>query len=95
MQVIIQGRGLNLRENLKEYVEKELSRLEKYFDRIVDADVVLEGKLHQKEAQIKLNIPDNTLVASEMADRFEVAVESAVDKLVDQLKRHKEKLRRH
>ena len=95
MQVIIQGHGINVRDELKTYIEKEMTRLEKLHDRITDVDVVLEGKLHFKEAQIKVSVPETVLIASEKADKFEVAVESAVDKLVDQLKKYKEKLRGH
>ncbi|MCB2211558.1 ribosome-associated translation inhibitor RaiA [bacterium] len=93
MQVIIQGDGINVRDQLKEYIEKELERLERYYDRLMDADVILEGQLHQKEARIKLTLPRETLFASTMSDKFETSIESAVDKLVEQLKRHKEKLR--
>ncbi len=93
MQVIIQGDGINVRDQLKEYIEKELERLERYYDRLMDADVILEGQLHQKEARIKLALPRETLFASATSDKFETSVESAVDKLVEQLKRHKEKLR--
>ena len=93
MQVIIQGHGINVRDNLKTHIENELSRLDKLHDRIIDADVVLEGKLHQKEAQIKVKVPEETLIAKDTADKFEIAVESAVDKLVDQMKKYKEKMR--
>lgn len=95
MQVIIQGHGINVRDELKEYIEKELERLEKLHDRITDVDVVLDGRLHYKEAQIKVSVPEDLLIASEKADKFEVATKAAVDKLVDQLKKYKEKLRGH
>jgi ribosome hibernation promoting factor len=93
MQVIIQGDGINVRDELKEYVEKEVARLDKYYDRLIKAEVILEGQLHQKEARIRLEIPRETLFASEVSDKFEISLEAAVDKLVEQLKRYKEKLR--
>jgi len=95
MQVIIQGHGINVRDELKAFIEKELTRLEKLHDRVIDVDVVLEGKLHYKEAQIRVSVPEHQLIASEKAEKFEIAVEAAVDKLVDQLKKYKEKLRGH
>jgi len=93
MQVTIQGRGINVRDELKEYIEKELSRLDKFFDRIIDADVVLDGKLHKKEVSVKVKVPDQVLVGSGIADKFEIAIEDTVDKLVEQLKKYKAKLR--
>lgn len=95
MQIVIQGHGINVRDQLKEFIEKELARLEKYYNRIIDADVVLEGKLHQKEVKITLKVPDQILRASDTASQFEVAAAGSVDKLVEQLKKYKEKLRGH
>ena len=95
MKIVIQGRGINVRDSLKDYIEQELGRLDRLYPRIVDADVVLEGKLHQKEVMIKVNVPDQQLVATETADKFEIATEGAVDKLVEQVKKYKEKLRGH
>ncbi|HEX05054.1 MAG TPA: ribosome-associated translation inhibitor RaiA [Bacteroidetes bacterium] len=93
MQVIIQGDGINVRDELKEHIEKEIARLDKYYDRLIQADVVLEGHTHQKEARVRLELPRESLFASETSDKFEISIESAVDKLVEQLKRYKEKLR--
>ncbi len=95
MRIVIQGRGINVRDSLKSHIEQELNRLDRLYPRITDADVVLEGKLHQKEVRIKLNVPDQLLVANERANKFEIAAESAVDKLVDQVKKYKDKLRGH
>jgi len=93
MQIQIQGRGINVRDQLKEHIENELSRLDRLQTRVIDVDVVLDGKLHQKVAHIKVKVPEQTLVASETADKFEIAVDAAVDKLIDQVKKYKEKLR--
>lgn len=95
MQIVIQGHGINVRDELKSHIEKEMGRLEKLYPRIVDADVKLEGKLQNKEAKISLKVPDQVLFAHETADKFEIATSSAIDKLVEQLKRYKDKMRGH
>ena len=94
MKVIVEARHFKAREALQKSTEKEVNRLEKFFDRIVSADVILDGKLNKKEATVRVKVPDQTLIASETADKFEIAVESAVDKLEIQLKKYKEKLRK-
>ncbi len=94
MKVTIQARHFNARDDLKKSVEKEVMRLERLYDRILEADVILEGKLHRKEAQISIKVPGQTLVASDMADRFEIAAEAAVDKLEQQVKRYRDKMRK-
>ena len=94
MKVTVEARHFKAREELKESTEKEVLRLNKYFSRIISTDVILDGKLDKKQATIKVNVPDQTLIASATADKFEIAVESAVDKLGLQLKKYKNKLRK-
>ncbi len=92
MQVIIEARHFNLRDELREYTEKAVPRLEKFYDRIVDVEVTYEGKLNRKEATVKVGVYGQTLVASEIADKFEISLDAALDKLELQLKKYKEKL---
>ncbi len=92
MDVTVEARHFKARETLHKSTVKELKRLEKYFPRIISAHVILDGKLDKKEATVKVNVPEQTLVAKEMADKFEIAVESAVDKLRQQLSKYKDKL---
>ncbi len=95
MRIIIEARRFSARDELKEYIEKEVQRLNRYFDRIHEVEVTLEGKLNRKEAMIRVKVPDQTLVASEIAGTFEIATESAVDKLAQQVKKYKEKMRKY
>ena len=90
----IESRRFKAREQLKTATEKEVKKLEKYFNRIVSVEVTFEGKLDKKQATVIVNVPEQTLVATEMADKFEIAVEAAVDKLKKQLKKYKDKLRK-
>ncbi len=92
MQVTIDARHFNARDDLKDYIERELERLKKKYDRIVDVHVTLDGKLDKKMAQISVKVWGQTLVASETANKFEIAVDAAVDKLDKQIIRYKDKL---
>ena len=94
MKVTVEARKFKARDDLRTYCEKEVGRLDRYFDRILDAEVTLEGKQDKKMATVKVAVPEQTLVASETADKFEIAVEASVDKLVVQLKKYKSKLRK-
>ena len=94
MEVTVEARNFKARESLREDSIKEVNRLEKFFPRIISAHVVLSGRQENKEATVRIKVPENVLVASETADRFEVAVEAAVDKLRHQLEKYKEKLRK-
>ncbi|MCD6310275.1 MAG: ribosome-associated translation inhibitor RaiA, partial [Candidatus Eremiobacteraeota bacterium] len=41
MQVTVKGKNMDVTEALKEYAEKRLSKLTKYFDHIISTDVTM------------------------------------------------------
>ncbi len=84
-------------QKLVNYIEKKLTKLDNFFDRIIDAEVKLRlensGQVRDKVAEIRLSVPGNTLFVKEINKTFEASIDSASDNLKRQLKRYKEKLR--
>ncbi len=82
---------------LLNFIDEKVGKLERYFDRIVDAEVKLKlentGSVRDKIVELKVHVPKDTLFASETHKTFEVAVEQAVKQMIRQLKRYKEKWR--
>ena len=71
-------------------------KLETFYDRIIDSDVILSleqlnTQVKDKVVVIKTNIPGNTLVAKEKSKKFEAAVDMAVDSLKRQIEKIKTK----
>lgn len=95
MNVQFHPSGFTASEQLKDFIEKKLGKLETFYDKIIDADVYLKLDNHQqikdKTAEMKLNVPGLTLFASETAKNFEAATDLAVESLRRQLKKYKEK----
>ena len=85
-------------DRLTEYLQKKTEKLTTYFDRIVDVEVFLKLDTHQsvkdKTAEIKVNIPGNTLFASETSKTFEESADMAFESLRRQLLKAKEKMRK-
>ena len=83
---------------LRRYVEYKLSKLEHFFGRIIDAQVILKlennGQVKDKVAEIKLNIPGVSLFSCETKKTFEASVAAGVESIRRQLKRHKARQRR-
>lgn len=80
---------------LVEFVQRKATKLETFYDRIIDGEVYLKteaGSNDNKVVEIKLNIPGNQLFTKEQAESFEQATDMAVNALRRQLKKHKEKL---
>ena len=94
MDTQITARHFKARESLKAHVEERVSQLEKYYNGITGAHVILEhGTPGVKSAEINLNVRRQHLVAKEESSTYETAVDNCVNQLKRQLLRHKDKLR--
>lgn len=99
MQVIISGKGMDLTEAIKDYVEKKIASLDKFYDNILRAEVVvgLEAR-HQLKGknfvcECKLIVPGNNLFASKEEINLYKAIDKVRDYLEEELKKHKVKER--
>ena len=79
------------------FIEKKVSKLARYFDDIINAEVFLKvgntPNLENKIVEIKLDIPGSDLFAQKQTKSFEESTDIAVDALKQQILKHKEKLR--
>ncbi|MEK7625154.1 MAG: ribosome-associated translation inhibitor RaiA [Patescibacteria group bacterium] len=99
MKITTAGKQLNLTEAMEQYVEKKLSSLEKFFDRIEKAVVTLgmETHHHQKGeifyAECKMDVPGADLFGKKTAKDIYAAIDCLRDELESKLKKYKQKLR--
>lgn len=95
MYIAIQSVHFDASTQLKEFIEKKLSKLDKFSDLIVDAEVILKvvkpEVANNKEASVKLNIKSGELFANKTADSFEEAVMQNIEALEKQILKVKEK----
>jgi putative sigma-54 modulation protein len=86
-------------KDLKVFIEDKLSLINKFYDRVIDAEVYLKvQKTSEKEnkiIEIKLNVPGNDIMVKKLSKTFEEGVSLAVELLKRQLKKLKEKQRNH
>jgi putative sigma-54 modulation protein len=79
---------------LIDFIQKKVTKLETFYDRMVDGEVFLrlnnEG-VENKTVEIKLNVPGDNLFATEKAKSFEAAADMATEALRNQLKKFKSK----
>ena len=100
MNLILSGRGVELDDSLRQYATEKLTRVERFFDRIIKMEVELR---HERNPRVKdpdrvevvVKTPRQTLrVHGEGLDHF-AAIDVAVDRLEMQLKKVKERLKDH
>lgn len=97
MNINIQSLHFDATEKLKEFIQKKVTKLEKYSDDIITADVILKvvkpETKNNKEASVKLNVKNDDLFANKVGESFEEAIDTCVEALEKQLLKAKEKNR--
>ena len=99
MNVVIHPVHFDASENLVEFINRKLTKLETFFDRIVEAEVFLKVETKQnikdKIVEIKLHVPGKTLFATKTSKTFEESTDLALHTIAGQLKKQKSKIQVH
>lgn len=93
MQVNITFRGMESTESLKSHVKERIEHLEKYFDRAVEAHVVLSLERYLQHADLTIHAGSYLLRGKVKSEDMYKSIDEAVDKIEKQVKRYKDKLR--
>ena len=97
MEVRIQSIHFDASEQLQAFIQKKVSKLEKYYEDIkkveVSLKVVKPETAENKEAGVKVIVPNGDFYASKICDTFEEAVDLSVEAVEKQLVKYKEKQR--
>ena len=97
MNINIKSIHFTADSKLESLLEDRISKLSKYNDSILGADVFLKleknDQAENKITEIKLNIPGTELFAKKQSSSFEKAADSTIEALRRQLKKFKEKQR--
>lgn len=95
MKVNVQAPNFAVKNELLVFVEKRLSKLEQFYDKIVFADVFLKvQKTSEKEnkiVEVLLSIPGDDIMVKKGGRTFEAATDEASRALERQLKKRKQK----
>jgi len=97
MNITIQSVKFDAAEQLKSFIEQKVSKLDVFFDAIIDAEVILKldksETTENKVAEINLNVPGADLFAKKQSKTFEESVDLACEALRKQLIKKKEKVK--
>jgi putative sigma-54 modulation protein len=95
MELRIQSVNFDASEQLKAFVERKVTKLGRFSDNIVQAEVILKvvkpDAAKNKEASIKMNLKQGEAFASKTADTFEEAVDLCTAAIEKQIMKTKEK----
>lgn len=97
MQIEINGRNVEVTQAMRAYVTEKLERLQRHFDNLIGAHVVLriEKVDHFAEATISVGGRTRDIHADAVAEDMYAAIDKLTDKLDRQVRRHKERVKEH
>lgn len=79
MKIHVQSTGLTPHAPLEEHLEKKLSKLETYYDKIIDCKVLLKventTEKENKTAEIILAVPGDDIVVKKTSASFEESLD--------------------
>ncbi|GGN53678.1 MULTISPECIES: ribosome hibernation-promoting factor, HPF/YfiA family [Oceanobacillus] len=96
MRFNIRGENIEVTDAIREYVEKKISKLERYFDTTQSTDVHVNLSVYNDEQRIEVTIPmtDLLLRGEVRHDDLYAAIDLVVDKLERQVRKYKTKINR-
>lgn len=97
MEIKINAVGFSASSQLEDFIQKKISKLDKYHDGIIGSEVTLklekDDNLENKVVEVLLNVKDQEVFAKKNAKKFEEAVDELYDVVKRQLVKIKEKER--
>lgn len=95
MNVIVNGRHLDLTPALKNYAEEKIKKFERYSSNITEAIVTLSIEKYRHKAEVLLKANGAMIQAEGVTGEIYSSIDEVVEKLEKQVKKYKEKLVSH
>lgn len=95
MQLSVTGHHVEVTAPLREYVAGKIEKLERHSDHVSGVHCILTVEKLRHKAEATIHVIGGTIYADATEDDMYAAIDSLVDKLDRQLKKHKEKMVDH
>ena len=92
MNLNVSGHHLEVTLALRTYVRAKLQRLNRHFDHLIDARVILTANKLKQKAEVTLHVRGKDLHCQSEEDDLYAAIDLLTDKLDRQVLRYKDKL---
>ena len=95
MQLNLTGHHVEITPALRDYVDSKFERLQRHFDHVFDVHVILNVEKLRQTAEATVHVNGDNLFADAVDEDMYAAIDSLIDKLDRQVKKHKEKIKDH
>lgn len=94
MNLVIRGNNLVVTDALRDFVEKKISRLTKYFDGETQGHVTMSVIKDEHKVEVTIPFPGVIVRAEEASDDMYASVDRVIEKLERQIRKYKTKVNR-
>lgn len=95
MNIIVNGRHLEVTSALKNYAEKKIQRFDRYLSNISEAVVTLSVEKYRHKVEVLLKVNGVLIQAEGITGDVYSSIDEVAEKLERQIKKYKEKLVSH
>lgn len=95
MNILVNGRHLEVTPALRAYAEEKIRKFERYLSNITEATVTLSVEKYSHKVEVLLKANGLMIQAEGVTEEIYSAIDEVVEKLDKQVKRYKEKLVSH
>jgi putative sigma-54 modulation protein len=95
MQITFSGKQVQTTDREREYAEKKLQRLARYFSSARDAHLMHSVQRNWQIVEVQLDLNGTLVRAEERTPDFFASVDAVADKLEQQVRRLKERVKHH
>ncbi len=95
MNLRIAARHFDLSENLKDHAEKTIIPLRRFFDKVIDADLVLISEKNRQTAELTFHVKGGAVTAKTQTEDMYGSIDQVADKVERQLKKRHDLTHNH
>lgn len=92
MLIEFTARHFHAPENLRNYAENEVKRIQKIYDRITQCQIILLHENNQYTTELNLSMPSHKLNVKETTDNITKSIDRAVDKMIGRVQKVKDRM---
>lgn len=94
MNIVVKARHMDATDALRQYAESKVSKLPRFYNHIQSIEVTLDMEANQPTVEIVATARRrNTFVATHRDEDMYACVDQCLDKIAEQIRRHKDKVR--
>lgn len=89
MKLDLTGLGIDVTEGIREYTEKKVQKLDKFFDKDTIVHVTFSAKKENQNVDIRIEEKGKTFMAEEKTHDVYAGIDLLIDKILGQIRKQK------